>query len=365
MKGVNDALPTAKTPPPAIATSTEKKWWGLTRRSRWILLSITLALGIPEFLTGSTNFNGFFVNPLGFIAFTVPFELVLYGAGVLLIREAAVIWKKGWLSILLWGGAYGILEEGFAVHTFFMTSGSPVGALGAYGHYWGVNWVWAVGLMVFHAVYSIALPILLVRLFYPETTDMRWLSKREIGLVGGLYAVDVVVLGLIVGSGPSTGPFLLFAAFVVTLVLLGLWLPRKLLAPRPGPLRAKPRTLSLLAAAPFAGWVVFGYILSSSIPIPLVTIGLFLAVNALAVWGLLRWAGTDQPVRSGYWIAAGLLATLLLWTPLVVVLGEVANLIAEGLAVYFLFLLRRRLGAALTGSPGAPALTAAPMPRGS
>ncbi|MCI4344978.1 MAG: hypothetical protein L3J87_05075, partial [Thermoplasmata archaeon] len=307
--GVSRELPSA--------TASGPKWWGLTRRSRWILLSITLAVGIPEVLTGSTNLNTLFVNPLRFVLFTVPSELALYGAGVLLIREAAVVWKKGWATVLLWGGAYGILEEGFAVHTFFMTSGSPVGALGSYGHYWGVNWVWAVGLMIFHAVYSIALPILLVRLFYPETSTMRWLTRRQIGLVGGLYAADVVILGLLVGSGPATGPFLFFAALVVGLILLGLALPPKLFAPRAGPMRVRARTLALLAATPFASWVVLGYILHSSIPEPVVTIGLIVGANALAFFALLRWAGTETPLKSGFAVAEGLLVTLLLWTPLV------------------------------------------------
>jgi hypothetical protein len=352
---VNDVPTTTSAAPGGVLlpASAEPKWWGLTRRSRWVLLSIVLAVGIPEVLTGSTNLNTLFLNPLNFVLFTVPSELALYGAGVMLIREAAVIWKKGWASILLWGGAYGILEEGFAVHTFFQTSGSPVGALGSYGHYWGVNWLWAVGLMVFHAVYSIALPILLVRLFYPETTTLRWLTRRQIGVVGGLYAADIVILGLLVGSGPATGPFVFFALLVVGLIVLGLALPPRLFAPRPGPMRVRPRTIALLAATPFASWVAIGYILHSYIPEPLVTIGLFVAVNALAFYGLLRWAGTDTPVKSGFAVAEGLLITLLLWTPLVILLGEVANLIGVALVVYFLFRLRRRLGTALN-APEAP-----------
>ncbi|MCI4345099.1 MAG: hypothetical protein L3J87_05700, partial [Thermoplasmata archaeon] len=142
-------------------------------------------------------------------------------------------------------------------------------------------------------------------------------------------------------------PFLFFAALVVGLILLGLALPPKLFAPRAGPMRVRPRTLALLAATPFASWVVLGYILHSSIPAPVVTIGLIVAANALAFFALLRWAGTDTPLKSGFAIAEGLLVTLLLWTPLVLLLGEVANLIGVVLVVYFLFRLRRRLGAAL------------------
>jgi hypothetical protein len=129
-------------------------------------------------------------------------------------------------------------------------------------------------------------------------------------------------------------------------------------------MRVRPRTIALLAATPFASWVLIGYILHSFIPEPLVTIALFVAVNALAFYGLLRWAGTETPVSAGFAVAEGLLITLLLWTPLVLLLGEVANVIGVALVVYFLFRLRRRLGATLDAR-AAPAISSgASLPRG-
>src|SRR5262245_38729072 len=45
-----------------------------------------------------------------------PFLLLIYGPGALLIRESVRRLDRGWASILLLGAAYGIVEEGLALH---------------------------------------------------------------------------------------------------------------------------------------------------------------------------------------------------------------------------------------------------------
>src|SRR5438309_11188002 len=77
-------------------------------------------------------------------------------------------WKKGWASVFLLGVAYGIVEEGLVLWTLFYSKAGPVGNLGIYGHWLGVNWVWTVGLLIFHSVYSIGLAIFLFGLVFPE-----------------------------------------------------------------------------------------------------------------------------------------------------------------------------------------------------
>ena len=103
-----------------------------------------LSPGIPEDLTGSSAVNAIFLNPIMFL-FGIVANLGLYGPGVLLIREAKVRWKKGWATVLLLGAAYGILEEGIALSTLFNPLANPVGQLGIFGHWVGVNWVWTAG----------------------------------------------------------------------------------------------------------------------------------------------------------------------------------------------------------------------------
>ncbi len=97
---------------------------------------LLLAPSIPELLTGSTPVSRLVTDPVGF-AVSFALDVGLYGTGALLIREVCVAYRRGWASILLLGGAYGIAEEGFAVHTFFQRSGAPVGLLGSYGHAFG------------------------------------------------------------------------------------------------------------------------------------------------------------------------------------------------------------------------------------
>ncbi len=58
-------------------------------------------------------------------------------------------WRKGWASVFLLGFAYAILEEGLALRTLYNPLAGPVGILGYYGHWLGVNWVWTVGLFPF------------------------------------------------------------------------------------------------------------------------------------------------------------------------------------------------------------------------
>ena len=105
-------------------------------------------------------------------------NLGLYGSGVLLIYEAKVRWEKGWATVLLLGAAYGILEEGVALSTLYDPKANPVGDLGVYGHWAGVNWIWSAGIVPFHALWSISLPILLLGLALPETVG-RTSSPRE------------------------------------------------------------------------------------------------------------------------------------------------------------------------------------------
>ncbi|NTV37264.1 MAG: hypothetical protein HGA53_09950, partial [Anaerolineaceae bacterium] len=111
-----------------------------------------LAPAIGELLSSSSPpaefFNLFNIVLLG----------LLYGGGAILIRELVFRYKKGWVSMLLFGAAYGIIEEGWMVKSFFDPGWVDIGMLGSYGRAWGVNWVWTVELIIFHTVFSICIP---------------------------------------------------------------------------------------------------------------------------------------------------------------------------------------------------------------
>src|SRR5437588_326461 len=131
------------------------------------LFLLLLTPGIPEYLSASSQITLLVINPPLFFLLLAA-NIGLYGSGVILIREAMIRWKKGWASVFLLGVAYGIVEEGLALWTLFNPLAQPVGNLGFYGHWLGVNWVWTVGLLIFHSVYSIGLPIFLFGLVFPE-----------------------------------------------------------------------------------------------------------------------------------------------------------------------------------------------------
>jgi hypothetical protein len=146
-------------------------------RSHPVLLLLLLTPGIPEYLSSSSAINNVVFNPLLFLL-QLTANLGLYGPGALLVHDARVRWKKGWGTVLLLGAAYGILEEGVALSTLFDPKAAPAGSLGVYGHWLGVNWVWAVGTVPFHAIFSISIPILLLGLVLPRNRRQKPLVKQ-------------------------------------------------------------------------------------------------------------------------------------------------------------------------------------------
>lgn len=206
-----------------------------------VLLFLCFTPGIPEYLSGSSPVEGIVIAPGGFLLF-LGLNLGLYGPGVLLAREAFVRWRPGWAGVILLGAAYGLLEEGTALSTLFNPHASVVGSQGWYGHFAGVNWVWSVGVLGVHIVYSVGVPMLLLGLALPETRGRSLLTGRQIPIALVLYAADIVALILAIGYY-RTAPALLLAAAVLAggfyLVTRGLphgtWDPQKTsprLAPR-------------------------------------------------------------------------------------------------------------------------------------
>ena len=162
-----------------------------------VIALLILTPGIPEYLSSSSPISAVFLNPPQFI-FQLVANLGLYGSGALIIHDAGIRWNKGWVAILLLGVAYGILEEGVALSTLFDPNAGPVGALGSYGHWLGVNWIWAAGIVPFHAIFSISIPILLLGMAIPESRLNPLLSRRGTISALTILSVDVVILMVLV-----------------------------------------------------------------------------------------------------------------------------------------------------------------------
>jgi hypothetical protein len=277
-----------------------------------VVALLLLAPSIPELLTGSTPVSRLLSDPAGF-AVSYLLDVGLYGTGALLIRECSVLLRKGWASVLLWGAAYGIAEEGLAVHTFFERSGPPVGALTTYGSAYGINALWALGLTIFHATYSIALPILLTYLWFPEVRDRRWVDRSGLVVVAAVYLGLVVVFARLVGHGPSLPLLSLFLGIEAVLLLAGSLVPANLLRSHPGPRTIGRTGLGVVGILEWLAWVVV-LAASGGGRIPAVAAAGVIAVgNGVALAVVVRRAGSEDLDRSKFAFAVGMLVPLFVW----------------------------------------------------
>ncbi len=79
---------------------------------------------------------------------------------------------------MLLGFAYGVIEEGVFIKSWFNPAWPDLGVLGTYGRIYGVNVVWAVWLTIFHGFMSIWVPIMVFTLIFPEMHHRELLSKK-------------------------------------------------------------------------------------------------------------------------------------------------------------------------------------------
>src|SRR2546426_10230116 len=214
-------------------------------KSHPLLFLLLLTPGIPEYLSASSQITLLVLNPVLFFLF-LGANIGLYGSGVILIREAMIRWKKGWASVFLLGVAYGIVEEGLALWTLFYSKAGPVGNLGFYGHWLGVNWVWTIGLLIFHSVYSIGLPIFLFGLVFPELRHKSLVSMRGVRISVLGLTVDSILLFLLESViypnyNPGVGLMIFSGLVAATFVVLARKLPDNFLRTNPGQPKWSPR----------------------------------------------------------------------------------------------------------------------------
>jgi hypothetical protein len=122
---------------------------------------------------------------------------------------------------LILGVSYGLIEEGFASQSLFNPTLYHAADWGA--RFFGVNGSFAVGVLGVHAVWSAAIPILVVSLLYPGKRRTPFLRKRGLVVTAIVYCIGVALLWLIArySFGASYNPpaVLPIAALGVALVL--------------------------------------------------------------------------------------------------------------------------------------------------
>ena len=311
------------------------------------LVLFFLSPAIAELLLGSSPPSEFF-NP-----FSLLLLCSLYGSGALIVRELKVKWNKGFVSMFVLGAAYGIIEEGLMVKSFFDPKWMDLGILGVYGRWLGVNWVWAEWLTIYHAIFSITIPITLVELAYPERKSDRWLSNKK-------FLGVIILLGIVVMFGyffltaycPPL-PQYLSSAVIVTVLMLLAW---KITSGTGKNGRLKPwnpKRLLLLGfltvTAFFLLFMAGPYIIGQ--PVILMTIGFVLVLATFSLIKRFDW--NERTLYHKFTLVAGALAFLIMLTPLQELdksrLDNTRGMLIVGIiALFMLFYLRKRLRAYIT-----------------
>src|SRR3984885_10135696 len=147
------------------------------RRAAPPLALVLLSPLIGEILSGATR--------MSFIFALVP-EIMVWGFGALIIREAVRRWGGGWTSILLLGLALSVAEELVIQQTSLAPLPWPAASSG-YGRLWGVNWVYFLFMLGYESVWIALVPIQLTELVFPDRRNARWLSNLGLIISGVVF----------------------------------------------------------------------------------------------------------------------------------------------------------------------------------
>ena len=284
-----------------------------------VVVLYVLAALFGEVLPGST--------PI--LAFVVPnswiYLVALYGSGAVVARELVRRRKLGWWSLLLLGAAYGVLEEGMVVTSWFNPFWADAATLGDKGRVLDINWIWAVGLTIYHAVMSVTVPVIIAERLFPARAAEPWLGR------GGLIVVFLVLIassifGLFIfgfalfkpmGYEHPPGTYVNAVLIFLALVWLGL---RGRSEPSPTNPATPPRlwALRIFAFVLTLAWFIFEYVLSGASSVAVVPILALLAIVVIARWAVSRWSrrtgwGADHRLA----LASGVLGFFIALSPLV------------------------------------------------
>jgi len=261
----------------------------MTEKGRALWVLALLSPVIAELLSGSSPPLEFF-NPFSFVLL-----LGLYGAGVLLVRELSVIWNRGWMSVIVLGAAYGILEEGVAIKSFFDPGWMDLGGLGAYGRFLGTNWVWAVWLTIYHSMISITLPILILALLYPNLKNERLLARRKFEIVFTILFLDVAVCTFLLNPFVPFIPMYIVAIVAVFgLTFYARHIPEWFMIPREDFPTWSPRKFAVLGFLMILLDFVLAGAFSESLVPPIVPVILILVVSAFVVISIRDFMGKSH-----------------------------------------------------------------------
>ncbi|WP_433490253.1 hypothetical protein [Nocardia grenadensis] len=301
---------------------------------------------------------------LTFTAVAVPFTwlllpllMVMYGAGVLLVREAAARAGGGWPSLVVLGLAYQLAEDGLGLQA--LTSPHMYGAADWGWRALGVNWTYWESQIGVHVVFSVLIPIMLTDLLFPTHRGRPYLRTHGLAGTGLLAVAGVAGLRFAISATEDPGyrtPWAWTAGFLVAIAALA-WtalrgLPgRRIPGPAPAPTAPRAALAGGAAAAVTVAFLalllppglgpdpVFGAGFPRFLPLPL--------AGALALgsgWTILRWHGAPGwSDRHRLWVAGGILTGHTAFMMPASPVAAVAGAVILALEVILLGILARRL----------------------
>lgn len=277
-----------------------------------VLLAL-LSPMIGELVSGSTPPLAFF-HPV-----FAPLMIFFYGAGILLVREAALRLDVRWPGLLLLTGVFGVSAEAGVAGTWSNT-GPDAGTDLLLGTWAGTNWGIIPIFCLYHAVFSLGIPLVLTNLAFPEQEHARWLSRRTtwaLAVLWGGFSVAFIAARLDPVLTPTT------IGVAVGFVLLALrsrrWTGLSATRVRTD---LRPRTIALVSFGTTFGVFAIGWWTRPDFPLADPLIGLTV-ITILAGWWRIsttRNAGTESD-SSLVPVIAGALGYLALQGSVVELLG--------------------------------------------
>ena len=248
--------------------------------------------------------------------------VLLYGCGTLLMHELRARWKLQW-SLVLLAVAYAIIEEGFATKAFLDPGhGGPKSLFSYYGFFFGVKWVWALGVGYYHATLSTLAPLFVLTLLWPHLTYTPLLKKK--GMILTLLGFGLITFGGFCGSGknpetgevffPSAGLGFTMLAVVISLIALASAFRKSRIQTD---YRLLPPWVFGLVAAGVQTFFLFNYLFARAKVNPVITILIQLLVIAFSLF-FMRWQILNRgaTVRHHVALIVGAAAVYIAITPL-------------------------------------------------
>ncbi|MET7639791.1 hypothetical protein [Streptomyces sp. NPDC005438] len=296
----------------------------------------------------------------------LPLLLVMYGAGVLLVRELVVRAGTGWPGLVVLGVAYQVAEDGLGLQA--LNSPDMYGAADWGLRSLGVNWSYWESQIGVHLVLSVLLPVMIADLLFPALRGRSYLRTGGLVVTGALAVVGVLGLRAVVSATEDPGyhtPWGWTVGYLVLIALLG-WVALRVLPRRRSPVGVRQdRQAPRPGVVGFVSMYLTMAFLTTLLPLGLGSDLLFgdamspqfrlvaAAMTAIPFgWVVLRWRSAANWSHSHrMWLIGGVLVSHTVFMMPASLVSAAIGLVTLGLEL----VLVRALGRHIRGRETAPA----------